>query len=55
MATTETLRNHLTIIIIAHRLSTSKTCDRVIKLSQGLIVEDGPPRYYLSSVIGIIS
>ena len=47
MATTETLRNHLTIIIIAHRLSTVKTCDRVIKLSQGLIVEDGPPHEVL--------
>ena len=47
MATVETLRKQLTIIIIAHRLSTVRICDRVIKLSQGVVVEDGPPEEVL--------
>ena len=33
--------NHTTIISIAHRLTTSKNCDRIIVFNKGKIVEDG--------------
>lgn len=39
----------LTVIMIAHRLSTVETCDRVIRLDQGSITADGPPRLVLSA------
>ena len=41
------LSNRLTIMMIAHRLSTVKRCDRVIKLDNGRLVEDGPPNVVL--------
>ena len=34
----------LTVIIIAHRLSTVQNCDRVIRLEEGIISASGPPR-----------
>jgi subfamily B ATP-binding cassette protein HlyB/CyaB len=36
-----------TVIIIAHRLVAVKDCDRIISLSDGRIVEDGPHRELL--------
>ena len=30
--------------MIAHRLSTLKICDRIIKIDKGLITYDGPPK-----------
>lgn len=39
----EILRQDLTIVIIAHRLSTLGKCDKVIKLNQGLIELERPP------------
>jgi len=33
--TIEELSNQLTIIMVAHRLSTIKLCDRVINISEG--------------------
>ncbi|XP_023240929.1 multidrug resistance-associated protein 1-like [Centruroides sculpturatus] len=39
--------SHCTIITIAHRLHTVIECDRIIVLSNGCIVEDGPPQRLL--------
>ena len=39
----------LTVIMIAHRLSTLEGCDRVIRLKQGTISADGPPRLVLAA------
>lgn len=40
----EGLSRDLTVILIAHRLSTVQRCDRVIRISQGTIIADGPPQ-----------
>jgi ATP-binding cassette subfamily B protein len=45
----EGLSQELTIVMIAHRLSTVERCDRVIKLDQGFVVSDGPPRAVLAT------
>lgn len=37
------LRRDKTLIIIAHRLSTVENCDRLYRLDQGYIVEEGSP------------
>ena len=44
MESINNLDQSLTIIIIAHRLSTIESCDRVIKIDQGQIEYDGPPK-----------
>jgi ATP-binding cassette subfamily B protein len=41
------LSESLTVIMIAHRLSTLKSCDRVIRLEHGSVSSDGPPRLVL--------
>ena len=38
MQSIDGLSQNLTIVIIAHRLSTLQSCDRVIKLEDGLVV-----------------
>jgi len=38
----ETFRGQLTMITIAHRLSTVRRCDRLLYLEQGKLVADGP-------------
>ena len=43
MASVEALSKDLTIVMIAHRLSTVQRCDRVILLAQGFVAADGPP------------
>jgi ATP-binding cassette, subfamily B, bacterial PglK len=43
------LSESLTVIIIAHRLSTLESCDRVIRLEQGTVSADGPPQLVLSA------
>ena len=50
MSAVETLSKDLTIVIIAHRLSTVQRCDRVIRLSQGLVSADGNPQHVLSGI-----
>lgn len=45
----EGLSRDLTVILIAHRLSTVQRCDRVIRLSEGTIIADGPPQQILVS------
>jgi ABC-type multidrug transport system fused ATPase/permease subunit len=39
----ESLSKDLTIVMIAHRLSTVQRCDRVLKLDHGNVVSDAPP------------
>jgi ABC-type multidrug transport system fused ATPase/permease subunit len=41
MQAIDTLGNDLTIIIIAHRLSTLQRCDNVIELAQGRVIRKG--------------
>jgi ABC-type multidrug transport system fused ATPase/permease subunit len=43
------LSESLTVIMIAHRLSTVENCDRVIRLEQGSVSADGPPRLVLAT------
>ena len=42
-------KSALTVIMIAHRLSTVERCDRVIRLTQGTVSADGPPQLVLAS------
>ena len=49
MQAIEGLSEELTILMIAHRLSTVESCDRVIKLDQGSVVSDGPPSVALAN------
>ena len=42
------LSRELTIVMIAHRLSTIQRCDRLIRLSEGVVSADGPPQEVLS-------
>ena len=43
------LSKDLTLVMIAHRLSTLQRCDRVIRLEQGVLTADGPPQMVLAS------
>ena len=51
MKAINTLSESLTVIIIAHRLSTVERCDRVIHLEKGTVSADGPPRLVLPGQI----
>jgi len=42
------LSRNLTVVMIAHRLSTVSQCDRVIRLEHGRVVADGPPSEVLA-------
>lgn len=44
------LNESLTVIMIAHRLSTVESCDRVIHLEKGFVLADGPPHQVLPAV-----
>jgi ABC-type multidrug transport system fused ATPase/permease subunit len=44
MAAIEGLSHQLTVILIAHRLSTVERCDLVVELSQGRVVAQGSYR-----------
>jgi len=44
------LHGKKTIIIVAHRLSTVEHCDRLYRLDQGRIVEEGAPAEIISSI-----
>jgi ABC-type multidrug transport system fused ATPase/permease subunit len=41
MTSIERLENNLTIVIVAHRISTLKNCQKIIELSNGEIIFDG--------------
>ena len=40
--------NRLTIIMIAHRLTTVQHCDRLYVLEKGEIIKEGPPEIILN-------
>lgn len=48
MESIDALSGSITVIMIAHRLSTVERCDRVVRLSNGTIAADGPPHQVLS-------
>ena len=48
MEAINTVSESLTVIMIAHRLSTVESCDRVIRLEHGSISADGPPQLVLA-------
>jgi len=50
MAALEGLSRQLTVVMIAHRLSTVACCDRVIRLQQGCIAAEGTPLVVLPSL-----
>ena len=43
------LSKELTVVMIAHRLSTVRACDRVVRLDRGSVVANGPPSLILDS------
>lgn len=47
------LHGHKTILIVAHRLSTVEHCDRLYRLEQGRVVEEGSPKTMLSSNVDL--
>ena len=49
MDAVNSLSKELTVVMIAHRLSTVQSCDRVIKLEQGRVCADGPPQLVLTA------
>ena len=51
MEAVEGLSRNLTLVIIAHRLSTVQRCDRVIRLENGAVSAEGPPSRILSNSV----
>jgi ATP-binding cassette subfamily B protein len=51
MEAVEGLSKELTIVMIAHRLSTVQRCDRIIRLEHGSVIDHGRP----DDVIGRLS
>jgi ABC-type multidrug transport system fused ATPase/permease subunit len=47
MDAVEGLSRDLTMVMIAHRLSTVQSCDRVLRLDHGVVVASGPPELVL--------
>lgn len=43
------LSKKLTVVLVAHRLSTVERCDRVICLEKGVVSADGPPHQVLTA------
>ena len=43
MESIEQLSKDLTIVIIAHRLTTVRRCDRIIRIDQGVVLWEGCP------------
>lgn len=52
MQAVRALHGRKTILIIAHRLSTVEHCDRLYRLEQGRLVEEGSPKTMLASGAG---
>jgi ABC-type multidrug transport system fused ATPase/permease subunit len=49
MEAVEGLSRDLTMVMIAHRLSTVQRCDRVVRLDHGAVVASGPPSLILTA------
>jgi ATP-binding cassette subfamily C protein len=52
MAAIERLKGGRTLILIAHRLTTVESCDRVVLIRDGSIVAEGPPQEVLPLTTG---
>jgi len=52
METVRALHGAKTLIIVAHRLSTVEHCDRLFRLEQGRVVEEGKTGVVLGKVVG---
>lgn len=50
MEAVEGLSKDLTIVMIAHRLTTVRRCDRVIRLTKGIVTACGPPHQVLTDI-----
>jgi len=55
MSAIENLHRDLTILMIAHRLSTLKHCDSIILLENGRVVAQGSYEYFLKSNSGFLT
>jgi len=55
MGAIEKLNRDLTILIIAHRVSTLQYCDLIVQLRDGRIIEQGPYEHFLASGAGLQS
>ncbi len=49
MEAVEGLSRDLTMVMIAHRLSTVERCDRLVQLAKGVVVASGPPSVILAA------
>ena len=49
MTSLNDLSEEITIIEIAHRISTLKNCDRIIRIEDGKVAEEGPPGLILNN------
>lgn len=49
MESVEDLSRDLTMVMIAHRLSTVARCDRIFRLDNGQVVASGPPELILTN------
>jgi ATP-binding cassette subfamily B protein len=49
MEAVEGLSRDLTMVMIAHRLSTVQRCDRLIRLENGCVAAQGPPAHVFAS------
>jgi ABC-type multidrug transport system fused ATPase/permease subunit len=49
MEAVNSLHGRKTILIIAHRLSTVKNCDRIFRLEDGALAAEGPPDVMLTA------
>jgi ATP-binding cassette, subfamily B, bacterial PglK len=49
MGAVEALHGSKTILIVAHRLSTVENCDRILRLHEGRLVEEGAPGKLLAT------
>ena len=47
------LKGHITMIVIAHRLTTVKHCDRIYKLNEGQIVDEGSFDSVVNKSLGV--
>lgn len=54
MAAVRILQGDKTILIVAHRLSTVEHCDRLFRLEQGRVVEEGETSVMLGKIPGIL-
>lgn len=55
MQSVRALQGRKTILIVAHRLSTVEHCDRLYRLEQGRVVEEGAPDTMLARNVGVSS